>query len=351
MQLFSADKFLGRNFAPEKLRNKILVFGRHISALVLVFLSAGCGKKEPPPAPGAPVKVRFQTDWFPEPEHGGYYQAQARGYYAEEGLDVEILPGGPNATVMATVAARRADLGMTNGSDVITGIARGIPVRIVAAEMQHDPQGILYHEENPIRSLRDLDGRTLMAGPGSVWVAIVRRKYGITFNLQPLMGDLGRFMNDPTFIQQCFVTNEPYFARRRGAEVGALLLAATDLGYDPYRVIFAGKDYLAQNPDTVRRFVRASIRGWIDYLNGDPAPANRRLQELRPDLPADFFPYCIQAMKEHRLVEGIVERGERAGLLTRGRLQDQIDLLREAGVLEKPVAVDDVASFEFNPPP
>ena len=309
---------------------------------------AGCRPK-PPASAGAPVKVRFQTDWFPEPEHGGYYQAQVRGFYAAEGLEVDIVAGGPNAAVLVTVATGRADLGMTNGNDVITAVARGVPVKIVAAEMQHDPQGILFHDEHPIHTLRDLDGRTIMAGPGSVWVELVQRKYGIKFTLLPLVGDLARFMNDPTFLQQCFVTNEPYFARQRGAHAGALLLAATDSGYDPYRVIFAGDGFLTKNPDTVRRFVRASVKGWLDYLNGDPSPANRRLRELRPDLPADFFAYCIQTMKEHRLVEGRAERGERAGLLQPARLQDQMELLAGLGIVSDPMPLERFVSFDFLP--
>ena len=116
-------------------------------AVILVLLtallgSAGCGKKEAGPVAAAagPVKIRFQTDWFPQPEHRGYYQALAKGYYAAEGLDVEILPGGPNAQVMATVATGRAELGMTNGDDVIVAVARGVPIKMVGAEMQRDPQ-------------------------------------------------------------------------------------------------------------------------------------------------------------------------------------------------------------------
>src|SRR5882672_6373545 len=112
--------------------------------IVLTALAAltGCGKKaEPAPVgPAALTKVRFQTDWFAQPEHGGYYQALARGYYAAEGLDVEILTGGPNAQVMSTVAVGRAEMGMTDGDDVIVAVARGVPIKMVGAEMQREAQ-------------------------------------------------------------------------------------------------------------------------------------------------------------------------------------------------------------------
>jgi NitT/TauT family transport system substrate-binding protein len=316
----------------------------------LVF--AGCkAKMAGPPAADAPVKVRFQSDWFPEPEHGGYYQALAKGFYATEGLDVEIVPGGPNSGFLTAVATGRADLGMSNGDDVITAVARGVPVKIVAAEMQHDAQGILFHTEHPVRTVRDLDGKIIMAGPASVWVQLIQLRYGIKFNLRPLAGDLARFMNDTTFLQQCFVTNEPFFARQRGAHADAILVARLCPDYDPYRVIFAGTDYLARHPDVVRRFVRASVKGWVDYLTGDPSPANASLRHLRPDLPPEFMAYSIGAMTDNNLVLGDAARGERMGLLTRERLQREINLLREVGVLDKPVTVDDVATLEFVSPP
>ena len=326
-----------------------------LSATVMLAAAlslAGCSKgTTAPPAAGGPVKVRFQTDWFPEPEHGGYYQALAKGFYAAEGLDVEILPGGPNSGFLTAVATGRADLGMGNSDDVITAVARGVPVKIVAAEMQHDAQGILFHEEHPVRTVRDLDGKIIMAGPASVWVQLVQKRYGIKFNLRPLAGDLARFMNDPTYLQQCFVTNEPYFAQERGAKAGAVLVASLCPEYDPYRVMFAGRGYLAKHAEVVRRFVRASAQGWVDYLTGNPAPANALLRRLRPDLTDDFLAYSIKTMKDNRLVLGDPARGERMGLLTRERLQRQIDLLHEVGVLDQPVTVDDAATLEFIPPP
>ncbi|HEY0862579.1 MAG TPA: ABC transporter substrate-binding protein [Lacunisphaera sp.] len=321
------------------------------SLLAVVVLLAGCGKKETATAavPGAPalVKVRFQTDWFPQPEHGGYYQALAKGYYAAEGLDVEILPGGPNAQVMSSVAIGRAELGMTNGDDVIVAVARGVPVKMVGAEMQRDPQGILFHADHPLRDLKDLEGKTLMAGAGSTWLEVARKKLGVKFNLLPLVGDLARFMNDHTFVQQCFVTNEPFFARQRGANVGALLIASDS--YEPYRVMFTSRQFLAEHPDVVAKFVRASVKGWVDYLGGDPAPANRLLATLRSDLSPEFMAYSIKAMNDYKLVSGDPAKGETAGQLTAVRLQKQIDLLQEVGVLDQPVAVGDVATFEFIP--
>ena len=314
-----------------------------------LIATSGCGQKTPAAAASGAtlVKVRFQTDWFPQPEHGGYYQALAKGYYAAEGLDVEILPGGPNAQVMSSVAVGRADLGMTNGDDVIVAVARGVPIKMVAAEMQRDAQGILFHAEHPIRSLQDLQGKTIMAGAGSAWIEVVRQKLGVKFNLIPLVGDLARFVNNPEFVQQCFVTNEPYFVGQRGVSVGALLIANET--YDPYRVMFAGQTFLTQHPDVVAKFVRASLRGWVDYLTGDPAPANKLLAAKRSDLTPEFMAYSIKAMNDYQLVLGNAAKGEQVGLLTAARLTKQIALLQEIGVLDKPVAVNEVATFEFIP--
>ncbi len=319
------------------------------SILGLAVVITGCGKKPDAALPGSPalVKVRFQTDWFPQPEHGGYYQALAKGYYAAEGLDVEILPGGPNAQVMASVATGRADLGMTNGDDVIVAVARGLPIKMVGAEMQRDPQGILFHTEHPLRDLKDLEGKTVMAGAGSTWIQVLEKKLGVKFNLVPLLGDLARFMNNEEFVQQCFVTNEPFFARQRGAKVGALLIASDS--YEPYRVMFTSSEFLGKHSEIVGKFVRASVRGWVDYLSGDPAPANQLLAAKRSDLSPEFMAYSIKAMNDYQLVSGDPKKGEAAGQLTAARLEKQIKLLQEVGVLDKPVAVSDVATFEFLP--
>ena len=84
--------------------------------------------------------VRLITDWYPQPEHGGFYYALIKGYYREAGLDVEILPGGPNAFPIQRIATKAAEFGMGSTDDVLLANDRGIPIVAVAATLQHDPQ-------------------------------------------------------------------------------------------------------------------------------------------------------------------------------------------------------------------
>src|SRR6185436_20382558 len=75
----------------------------------------------------APLKIKVQLDWVAEPEHGGFYQAEARGYFREEGLDVTLIPGGPGAHVMPSVATGKADIGQAGDIETLLKQAEGLP--------------------------------------------------------------------------------------------------------------------------------------------------------------------------------------------------------------------------------
>ena len=315
----------------------------------LVSLAVGCGRKEaaPPGEASGRERVRMHLDWHPQTEYGGYYQALARGFYADAGLDVDIIPGGPGVPFKETVALERAELGCTDGNDVIVAISRGVPLVIVAAEMQRNPQGILFHLEHPLVDFPALEGRTFMAGPGAAWVEYLKRSVGVSFDLIPLTADLTSFLADETMVRQCFVTQEPYFAREKGAKVGTLLLA--DSGYEPYRVIYTSRDFLAKKPEVVRAFVAATVRGFDDLLDGDPGPAFAALQQANALMTPDVMAFSRAAMKDMHLVQGDPARGERTGQITRERIARQLEILQSLGQLGRSLAVEDVAAFGFAP--
>ena len=313
-------------------------------------LFSGCAK---PPAvataEGRPLfHLVLQTDWYAQAEHGGFYQALVKGYYQEAGLDVEIAQGGPGETGL-TLPTGLVQFGMSRGDDAIAKISRNIPIVIVAALMQHDPQALLLHQENPVQSFKDLDGTTIMTFPGDHWIPYVQQKYHIHFSVIPMNYGMAQFMADPHFIQQCYVTNEPYYVERSGGH--PKLLALADSGFDQYRVILGNTRFVNSHPEITRAFVAASIRGWNEYLSGDRSAADREIERRNPQMTPDFMAYAVAAMRRHHLVDGEPARGEATGMLSRKRLQEQIGTLQSMGALERPVTVDDVARLEFTQSP
>lgn len=205
------------------------------------------------------IPVTLQTDWFAQPEHGGFYQALAKGYYAEEGLDVTIRSGGPNAMSLQGILRGRSHFAMHRADFILKQASEGVEIQMVMATLQHDPQAILLHASNPISRIEELDGKRVMAIPGLTWITFVERKFGIRLNILPHDFGLERFLQDPEFIQQCMLTNEPFYVQQQGVE--AKVIPMRETGFDPYHGIYSLESFVRNNPDIVARFVRASIRG------------------------------------------------------------------------------------------
>lgn len=316
-------------------------------AAVLAFSS--CQKSSPDETVDstALTPVQLQLDWFPEPAHGGFFQAQTKGYYAEVGLDVEILPGGPGGRPTQKVASGQVPFSMGRSDDMMLAAAQGLPVLIVAALMQHDPQALLIHQNHPVESFVDLDGHAVMAYPGSAWIPYLQKRFDIKFDLLPMSFGLARFIADPGLIQACFVTDEPYRLRQQGVAVKTLLLA--DSGYDPYRVIVAHRPFADANPEIVRAFVAASIRGWQDYIRGNPSSAHGRIAHENDHMTPDQMVFSHSEMIIQRFVEGDPAAGESIGALDPARLKSHAELLHELGVLENPLPLEAYADLTFLP--
>lgn len=320
--------------------------------VVLALLGlGGCarGPEQPPPAP-APVppltRVTLQTDWFPQGEHGGFYQALAAGHYAAAGLDVEIWPGGPGAGIRLKVARGDADFGMLRADDVLLAASRGLPLVMVMATLQHEALALMVHADSPVRAFPDLAGRTVIGNVGMAWMPFLERRFGITFEKRQNTYGLGEFLGRPDLIQQVMVTNEPYFARAQGREVRWLGLA--EAGYDPYHVVVSSRSLVRERPGLVRAFVQASIRGWHDYLTGDPAAADALILQRNPQMAPGLLAHSRRELIAGRFVTGDPARGERIGRLDPARLAALAAQLRELGILEAPL---DLAAVALPPEP
>jgi NitT/TauT family transport system substrate-binding protein len=319
-------------------------------AAALALVTGGCSRQAPAPSagPSALPKVRFKTDWYAQAEHGGFYQAVARGFYRDAGIDVQIVPGGPGVLVTQIVLAGQADIAMGRSDDFIVFASKGLPFVVVGVYMERDPQAIMVHEEGQVKTFADLNGRTVMAVQGSNWIDYIKAHYHIDFNLIPSNFGISQFMADKEFIQQCFVTDEPYYVKKNGGHPRTLLLS--DSGFSPYRVIYTTQRYLKDHPAEVRAFVAASLRGWDDFMNGDPSPAKALIIKDNENMSEDFMNYTIKAMRDEHIVYGKPEEGERLGLMTRKRMQEQVEVLAQLKLIPELIPVDSFVRFDLMPP-
>jgi NitT/TauT family transport system substrate-binding protein len=245
------------------------------------------------------------------------------------------------------VATGRADFGIDTSDDIILAVNRGVPLAMLGAYMQRNPQAIMFHRESGIRSFRDLDGRTVMAVPSLPFIAVLENTFHIRMSVMPSDFGMSRFLADRNFVQQCFVTDEPYYVRRQGADVGVLMIS--DAGYSPYSVWYATRGFLEHHADLARAFSQASIRGWREFNRGDRAPAEGLIGSLNPRMDTEFMAYGARAMREYRLVTGDSPTDDIIGRISRDRIAAEIRQLEAIGLLERPLSVDDVFDPRFQP--
>lgn len=282
-------------------------------------------------------KVSFGTNWVAEAEHGGFFQAVADGTYKSYGLDVTIVPGGPNNNNRMLLTAGKIDFFMSaNTLQSFDAVANNVPLVTVAAMFQKDPQVLLYHPESKVTKIEDLKPLTLLVSKEGVtsYFQWLKSEYGFseskvkpyTFNPQP-------FIVNKQSAMQGYVTSEPYAVEKAaGFKPGVMLLA--DYGFNTYSTLIeTRREIIDKKPDLVQRFVDASILGWYHYLYGDNKPANAMIKKLNPDMTDELLAYSLRKMKEYGIVDSGDSLRSGIGAMTDERMASFFDKMVRAGVV------------------
>ncbi len=280
-------------------------------ALAAALALAACSpaKKATPAAatPAGVTAIRFATDWHAQAEQGGFYQALATGEYSKRGLKVTIIQGGPSVNVPQLVASGAVEAGMGSNSFIALNLAQeNAPVKAVAAFMQKDPQVLIAHPGQGIKSIADMKGRPILLADASItafWVWL-KAKYGFTdAQVRKYTFNNGPFLADKRAIQQGYVTSEPYTIEKQGHIKPEVFLLA-DEGYPGYAAMaLFGDKMIKNNPAAVRAFVEASAAGWQSYLHGDPAPGDALILNDNPEMTPDILAQARDKMRSYGLVD------------------------------------------------
>jgi NitT/TauT family transport system substrate-binding protein len=312
---------------------KLPVFSRALTAGLMAALAA----ISPAAAQTALDKVSFGTNWVAEAEHGGFFQALADGTYKNYGLDVTIVPGGPNNNNRMLLIAGKLDFFMSaNTLQSFDAIANNVPVVEVAAIFQKDPQVFVTHPESKVTKLEDLKPLTLFVSKEGIttYFQWLKSEHGFseekvkpyTFNAQPFLADRQSAM-------QGYVTSEPFaIEKSAGFKPGVILLA--DYGFNAYSTLIeTRRDLIDKKPDLVQRFVDASIIGWYHYQYGDNAPGNAMIKKLNPEMTDELLAYSVAKMKEYGIVDSGDTLHDGIGAMSDARVTSFFDKMVRAGVV------------------
>jgi NitT/TauT family transport system substrate-binding protein len=279
-------------------------------------------------------KVRFGTNWLAEAEHGGYYQAVADGTYAKYGLDVEIVQGGPQAANGILLASGKLDFYM--GSSLIEAfdaLKQNIPMVVVAAHFQKDPQMVMSHPGAGLDKWADLVNSPAYIAKGAPFYDWMVSAYGFKYeNVKPYTFNPQPFIADKKAIQQGYITSEPYAVEKMGKFKPNIFLFA-DLGFSTYATTVETRaDVIAKKADMVQRFVDASTIGWYHYMYGDNKAANELIKKDNPEMTDDQIAFSVQKMKDYGLVDSGDTLTKGIGAMTDERVKDFYDKMVKAGV-------------------
>ncbi len=326
--------------------------------LAAALLAAACGEAEPtattaPTATPTPevVSVSLALDWYPNSNHAGFYVAQDKGYYSDEGLDVDIVVPANPEDVLKTVGAGRDDFGVSYQAEVLLARGEGVPAKAIAAMVQHPLNSIMVLEDSGIERPRDLVGRNVgvtgIPFEESLFLSMLRHD-GADVDDVTLVNvgyDLGPSLigGKVDAIVGAYWTHESIAMEKQGYPVGVLRMEEWGVPDFYELVLVAGESLLSESPDVAKRFLRATAKGYADAI-ADPQAAVDILVEANPEIDSDLESQGIGLLAP--LWE---EAGAPFGSQTAERWESLAQWMKSEGLLGQDVVAADAFTSEYQP--
>lgn len=296
-------------------------------------------------------KVSFGTNWVAEGEHGGFYQALVDGTYRKYGLDVTIVPGGPNVNNRILLPVGKLDFFMSANTLLgFDAVEQNIPTLAVAAMFQKDPQVLMAHPDQGIETFEDLKKLTLFISKEGIagYFQWLKADFGFSEDkVKPYTSNPQPFLADKRSAMQGYVTSEPYAVEKVAGFTPKVFLIA-DQGFSAYSTLIeTRRDLVERRPEMVQRFVDASIIGWMNYLYGDNQATNARIRHDNPEMTDAILAYSIAKMKEYGIVDSGDAKTLGVGAMTDAHMKDFYDKMVRAGVVKPSVALGKAYTTQF----
>jgi NitT/TauT family transport system substrate-binding protein len=214
--------------------------------------------------------VSFQLSWVKSIQYGGYFAGVDRGIFKAQGVDPTFVSGGPNIDTVANVAAGRSQMGDRPIGPIIIARDKGIPIKVIGTVFQKSPYAIMSLASKPVKSIRDLAGKTLaVSSSGQPLMANLLRDAGLdpaSVNIVPSSPDPAALVAGAIDAYCGYATNQGVMLQTRGIDIYSIYVHELGLP-ETSGTIYASETFLNSSRDLAVKFLRASIASWTWALD------------------------------------------------------------------------------------
>jgi len=318
-------------------RSRLLRLG--LAALALAAFSAEQADAQ------TPTKVKIRLDWKGGAQHAPFYLGKQRGYYKDEGLDLDVISGSGSSDTIKQVGSKAVEFGLVDALVLVQGAQQRVPAKSIAAYYQRTPIVLISPQAKPVTNPRQLlDGVKLGSKKGSAtFQGLVALLAANNMQIEQIkLVDIG-FGVQPLLVKQVdaimgFSMNEPIEAESGGMAVS--LMPISDYGVNTYGLtVVSNPDFMQQKPDVVKAFMKATLRSVAETVK-DPAGAVGAVAAAVAE---------TDVKREARVLEHTVPYWQSKdtgsggfGWQTEQRWRDTIDVARKLGLIEQALRTEDV---------
>lgn len=327
-----------------------VMYKRILAFAAVLLMLCGCGSQTDHTANGQSGKpFHVVLDWYPNAIHAFLYNAMEKGYYAEEGLDVQLeFPSNEN-DALSLVAAGKADVGIYYAMYVIQARAeQNVPVKSIGTVCQQQLSVVLSLKDKNITSPSDFVGKNIGYGGSPLSEALVKSmmKHEGVDPESVTMTDVGMDLMSAMTTDRvdatigCMLNHEVPQLMEEGFDVNYFHMYDYGIPKD-YEMVFVANDRsISERSDELEAFLRASRKGFED-MKKDP---DGSLALLLSKQNADHFPLTESVEKQSMEILIPAMEQENAPFLSQQAevWQEDIDWMTENGLLNHPIEVEDV---------
>lgn len=289
-------------------------------------------------------KTSVRLKWICQAQFSGMYTAKAEKYYEDAGLDVTIDPAGPNISPIQSVVSGVNEFGIAGAEQIITAIDNGVPIVAVAVIYRETPEALASKKALNITKPKDLEGKTVgvIYGDDENLYRMFLKKNNIdpkSINEVPAITGTSQILTDKVDAKMAYEMNDAVLLKLEGEEVNVLKFR--DYGVKVYAdTIFTTKEMIEKEPEKVRKFVNASIKGWKETIN-NPEKAIKQLLEVNSSLNYDHQLGYLKASIP------IILTDEKIGVSKETVWQDMIDNLYDFGSIKNKIKANEIYTNSF----